>query len=148
MPVKDLQAFQDLLDLGERKFEHDYLFARALKLSTSTYSRLKNGKVGLGVEKCLRLAGILHRPAGEVLRTAGHTRIADLLDQVTTPTTNAALMIDDEEMAAVWKRLNSPDRELLRDNAKRYLLTYPPAPSRKSPAPTKAPAPKGAQLKR
>lgn len=147
--VKDIKPFLALLAQGERKFEWDYEFAKALRIDPTRYSKLKKGEAGvLGVERCLRLAAILHRPAGEVLRTAGHTRIADLLDHAYSPQATAATTIDDEEMASLWRGLESADRDLIRDFARRFRTPAADAPATTPKSPKRPLPAKAAQLKR
>jgi transcriptional regulator with XRE-family HTH domain len=127
MMSKDTSAFLKLLEQAERKFPTQKELAEHIGIEESRYSNIKSGKAGVfNVKNCLKLALLIHRPPGEVLRAANHADIAELLDTLYSHKAHAAITIDDEDMAGLWKKLSSEDRDLIRLHARRFTRSGEP----------------------
>lgn len=79
---QDWASFQRLLDDAEERLGGSkQATARAIGITPSRYSKVyKGGQYGLNIENTLKLAILTGQPAVRVLRIAGHTTFADLLD--------------------------------------------------------------------
>jgi hypothetical protein len=104
--------------------------ARALDVTPSHVSRLRNGTAGISAELSLRLSRILGRAPLHGLREDGHSKLADLIAPILGPVgENSAtprLPIHDD-----LSLLSPEDLALVQDLIKALVrTTEPPAPTR------------------
>ncbi len=102
-------SFRLYLDRAARHLGSQVALAKALGIDPTRISRLMRGGgdyAHLNFENCLRLAAILDEWPVEVLRAAGHTEQAALLDQLCGPTDRERSIRSSEwQLLQAWREL-------------------------------------------
>lgn len=102
-------AFRIYLDRAAKHLGSQVALAKALGIDPTRVSRLMRGGgdyAHLNFENCLRLAAILDEWPVEVLRAAGHTEQALLLEQLCGPPEGERSIRSSEwEMLQAWREL-------------------------------------------
>jgi len=115
--VDTFAPFRALLMEAEALFDGvQRRLAAQLGIDATRYNKLRTGTAyHLNVENCLRLAALLKRTPGEVLRAANKAGVADLLDAYygvphyePWPGGRQA-----QQLASEWARLTESQRELV-----------------------------------
>ena len=120
-----LSGFRELLEVASRRFPSKQAFAKAIGVTPSRFSRVLGGSYTLNVLNCLRLAKITGESASRVLRLAGKTEIAELIEEQYGRTA-PALSPSERELLETWSSLNQRSRE----NLKGILKELPREPER------------------
>lgn len=101
--------FQSCLDRAAKHLGSKVALARALGIDPTRISRLMKGAgdyTRLNFENCLRLAAILDESPEEVLRAAGHTEQALLLEQLCGPPPGERPIKSSEwQLLHMWRQL-------------------------------------------
>lgn len=103
-----VSAFTEFLASAARQFRTKQEFAAALGITPGRFSRLLRGEFSMEVVNCLRLAKLSGESPAQVLRLAGKSEIADLIDELYArqPLTQAQ-----RELIAVWDAIPAEARE-------------------------------------
>ena len=99
--------FQSYLDQAAKHLGSQAALARALGVDPTRISRLLKGAgdyAHLNFENCLRLAAILDEWPAEVLRAAGHTEQAALLEQLCGPS-GRSIKSSEWQLLHMWREL-------------------------------------------
>jgi hypothetical protein len=91
---------------------------RRIDVTGSHLSRIRSGKVGLGVESCIRLADVLEEDRILVLRICGYARLTELI----APLQNGRLPHRPGRLHEALDRLLLSDRRLVTRLIDRLLL--------------------------
>src|SRR5262245_53307627 len=101
--------FQTYLNRAARHLGSQAALAKALGVDPTRISRLMKGAgdyAHLNFENCLRLAAILDEWPSEVLRAAGHTEQALLVERLYGPPTQGRSLKSSEwQMLQMWREL-------------------------------------------
>jgi hypothetical protein len=101
--------FQQYLDRAARHMGSQVALARALGIDPTRISRIMKGAgdyAHLNFENCLRLAAILDEWPSEVLRAAGHTEQAALVEQLYGPPGHGRSLKSSEwALLHIWRGL-------------------------------------------
>lgn len=108
-----MNEFSSYLQQIAESFPSRKALAEALGISQPRLSHALGGAGGytLNVENCLRLAKVANRPAGEVLRAAGKSEIADLLDFLYPRAGRPTMSGADRKHLDQWAALTDEERE-------------------------------------
>ncbi len=106
MPPTDFQSY---VDRAAKHLGSQVALAKALGIDPTRISRLMKGAgdyARLNFENCLRLAAILDEWPAEVLRAAGHTEQALLLEQLCGPPQGERSIKSSEwQLLQMWREL-------------------------------------------
>jgi hypothetical protein len=101
--------FQSFLDRAAKHLGSQAALAKALGIDPTRISRLIRGAgdyAHLNFENCLRLAAILDEWPAEVLRAAGHTEQAALLEQLCgPPDSERSIKSSEWQLLHMWRDL-------------------------------------------
>jgi hypothetical protein len=101
--------FQGLLERAARQLGSQAALARALGIDPTRVSRLIRGGgeyARLNFENCLRLAAILDEWPAEVLRSAGHSEQAALLQRLCgSPGDERSVKSSEWQLLQMWREL-------------------------------------------
>jgi hypothetical protein len=101
--------FRTYLDRAARRLGSQTALAKALDVDPTRISRLMRGSgeyLRLNFENCLKLATILDEWPADLLKAAGHTAQAALLEQLCgPPTVRGALKSSEWRLLQMWREL-------------------------------------------
>lgn len=110
LPVSE---FREFLEAAARRYETKDAFAKALGITPGRLSRVLGGEHSLDVLNCLKLAKLTGESPSRVLRVAGKSAIADLIEGLYGPSA-PALSPSQRELLDEWDTLSQRSRESLR----------------------------------
>jgi plasmid maintenance system antidote protein VapI len=102
--------FQDLLADAATQFSSKQAFAAAIGITPSRFSRVLAGIYKLNVRNCLRLAKATGRSPSLILRAAGKSEIADLIE-AQYGASAITVTPKEREVLNVWNALTQRARE-------------------------------------
>ena len=105
--------FGDFLADLATQFPSKQAFAEAIGITPSRFSRVLAGTYTLNVLNCLRLAHAAGRSPSVVLRAAGKSAIADLIEALYGPSATTTSP-NEREILDLWQALTPRAREALR----------------------------------
>lgn len=110
-----VSAFTELLNRIADGFPTRHALAKALDINASRLSRALNGSEGFpfNIENCLRLAKVSGEPASDVLRAAGKSDIAELIEALYGPekhVTDTTL----RDLLAQWPTFTADEKTFVR----------------------------------
>jgi hypothetical protein len=114
--------FTALLQQIRRRFPSDRALAKEIGITPSRLSRALHEKgdyaSSFNALNCLRLAHLSGEPAGRVLRAAGKSEYAELLEKLYRPSVSDA----EREVLALWDELSPARKASLLDMMQTYAL--------------------------
>lgn len=115
--------FDELLGRAAKAFPTQEAFAAALGISVGRLNRALNKRdYPLNVLNCLKLASITGEAASDILRAAGKSEIADLIEQL-YGVRRGALTGEQRVLVELWERIgDSEARDVVVSAARRFAV--------------------------
>lgn len=119
MPAQFARYLKSVLDSGDSYTKQKYLAAE-LRISASFLSRILSGKQAytFSVNNCLRVARALHRPPAEVLRAAGKTEMAELLESLYEGAGRPTLTSAEDRLLTYFRSVPAESRQTILELAR------------------------------